>query len=251
MAESDNPRLSYGVLLYPGFEVLDVAGPIECLNTLTDQLPNSKLTLAVIGRPIDENNPHTPADLSPANPRSGPPFTSNPTDGFSFQSSQVYKPSHTFETAPPLDVLIIGGGWGSFPLEAIQPEIDFLKKVFPSLQNLFTVCTGSAIAAKAGLLDGLRATSNKANWQLVTPCGPRTHWVAQARWVTSGKIWTSSGVSAGIDGMMAFIRQAYPEAQYPGLLERIANNMEYRYEPDPSNDPFARIFDVKDVLPQK
>lgn len=249
MKGSSAPPISYGVLLYPGFEVLDVCGPIECLNTLTDHLADSKLTLSVIGRPVDDNHPDVPADLSPANPSKGPPH-SHPTDSFKFQSAQIYRPTHTFNTAPPLDVLIVGGGWGSFPTSRVGPEIEFLKKVFPSLQYLFTVCTGSALAAVAGLLDGLRATSNKANWELVTACGPRTHWMAHARWVVSEKVWTTSGVSAGMDGMMAFIEKVYNDEQYPGLVQEILNNMEYTREPDPSHDLFAEVFNVQDVPPR-
>jgi putative intracellular protease/amidase len=201
MAEPSSPPTSYGVLLYPGFEVLDVSGPIECLNTLTDHLADSNLTLSVIGRPVDDANPDIPQELTPANPSSGPPHTSRPTDSFGFQSVKIYRPTNTFTTAPPLDVLIVGGGWGSFPTSRVEPEMAFLKPVSPSLRYLFTVCTGSAIAAQAGLLEGLRATSNKANWDLVTTCGPKTHWVARARWVVSGKAWTTSGVSAGISGI--------------------------------------------------
>lgn len=240
MAKRQAPPTSYGVLLYPGFEVLDVAGPIECLNTLTDNLTDSNLNLAVIGRPVDSQNPLIPADVSPANPR----------NGSAFQSAQVYKPTHTFATAPPLDVLIIGGGWGTFPVSEIQDEVAFVKKVFPSLKYLFTVCTGSVIAAEAGVLDGHKATSNKANWMTVTPHGPKTHWIAQARWVVSGKIWTTSGVSAGMDGMMAFLQHVYNEEAYPGLLQTIVNNMEYRCETDAAEDPFAEIFNAKDIPPQ-
>ncbi|KAF7551035.1 hypothetical protein G7Z17_g5318 [Cylindrodendrum hubeiense] len=250
MSEPQAPPTSYGVLLYPGFEVLDVAGPIECLNILTDQLDNPNLTLSIIGRPIDDSQPNVPAAVSPANPGDTPPNNPRATNNFNFKSAQIYQPTHTFETAPPLDVLIIGGGWGSFPMSRLEPEMAFLKKVFPSLQTLFTVCTGSGVAAEAGLLDGLRATSNKANWDAMVKCGPKTYWVAQARWVVSGKVWTTSGVSAGMDGMMAFIQGLYSEEQYPGLVNKILHNMEYRHESDPSNDPFADVFGAHDVPPK-
>ncbi|KID89650.1 ThiJ/PfpI family protein [Metarhizium guizhouense ARSEF 977] len=250
MAAPPSPPLSYGVLLYPGFEVLDVAGPLECLNTLADCLPSSKLTLSIIGRPIATDR-RVPMPLSPANPNEGPP-ASQPSNSFTFKASQVYLPTHTFDTAPPLDVLILGGGLGSLPTDQVQPEMDFLQSVFPSLKYLFTVCTGSGIAARAGLLDGLRATSNKAVWKQVVACGPKTHWVARARWVVDGnmKVWTTSGVSAGVDGMVSFLRHVYPEEEHPGLVQKVVDYMEYRHEPDPSNDPFADVFGAHDVLPK-
>ena len=92
-------------------------------------------------------------------------------------------------------------------MDKAAPEMAFLKKMFLLLRYLFIVCTGLAIAASAGLLDGLRAMSNKAAWKQVTVCGPRTYWIAQRRWVVLGKVWTTSGVSAGLDGMMAFLRE--------------------------------------------
>ncbi|KAG8418975.1 hypothetical protein J3459_011834 [Metarhizium acridum] len=173
------PPVSYGVLLYPGFGVLDIAGPLECLNTLAECLPGAKLTLSVIGRPVHTDR-QVPMRLSPANLNEGPP-RSKPTNGFHFKASQFHLPTHTFDTAPPLDVLVLGGGLGSLPTDQVEPEISFLKAVFPSLKYLFTVCTGSAMAARAGLLDGLRATSNNAVWKQVVECGPKTHWVARAR----------------------------------------------------------------------
>lgn len=249
MAETGAPPVSYGVLLYPGFEVLDVAGPMECLNVLARKLPNSNLTLSVIGRPVDEDHPETPMQISPANPANGPPEKPVPTANFNFEAAQIYKPTHTFETAPLLDVLIVPGGYGSLPMSRVEQEIAFLKKVFPSLQYLFTICTGSGMAAEAGVLDGLRATSNKASWDRMTVLGPKTHWVAQARWVADGKVWTTSGVSAGTDGMVAFIRKFYNEEQYPGLVQTVLNAMEYNHEPDSLHDPFSEIFGAQDVSP--
>ena len=74
--------------------------------------------------------------------------------------------------------------------------------------------------------------------------------MAHARWVVSGNIWTTSGVSAGIDGMVAFLASVYDEEQYPGLVERIVNAMEYNRQVDPANDPFAKVFGAEDIPPQ-
>ncbi|KAL9041213.1 MAG: hypothetical protein Q9214_004185 [Letrouitia sp. 1 TL-2023] len=242
-SKSTLPR-SFGVLLYPGFEVLDIAGPLECLNTLTHRPEGSGLSLAVIGRPIDDKYPDVPMELTPGDPSPG-------VLGFSFQSQQVYKPTHTFATAPPLDVLLIPGGWGAHPPSKIEPEIAFLRSVYPSLQYLFTVCNGVSLAASAGVLDGHRATGNKALWETLTPLGPKTHWVAHARWVVSGNIWTTSGVSAGTDGMVAFLASVYDEAEYPGLVQAVVNSMEYNRVTDAADDPFAKVFHAEDVLPKE
>jgi len=119
-------------------------------------------------------------------------------------------PTHTFETAPPIDVLMIPGGFGGWaPEPALDSTYAFIKDRYPTLQYLFTVCTGSALVARTGVLDGKHATTNKNVWDIVTPWGPKVKWIAQARWVTDGKIWTTSGVAAGIDGFLAWIEAVY------------------------------------------
>ena len=74
-----------------------------------------------------------------------------------------------------------------------------------------SVCSGSALLAKAGLLDGRRATSNKQYFQLAEKQGPKVEWVKEARWVDDGNRVTSSGVSAGMDMALAVIARLYGE----------------------------------------
>ena len=62
---------------------------------------------------------------------------------------------------------------------------------------LLTVCTGAGLAARAGLLDGKKATTNKAAWDWATSQGQATAWQKEARWVEDGNVWTSAGVTAG------------------------------------------------------
>ena len=66
--------------------------------------------------------------------------------------------------------------------------------------------------------------------------GPNVHWVQEARWVEDGKIWTSSGVTAGIDQMYAFVAALHGE----GVAEAIAERSEYVRNKNASVDPFAR-----------
>ena len=107
-------------------------------------------------------------------------------------------PTHTFATVPPIDVLLIPGGLGErSPVSELQSAIDYVERVTPDLQYLLTVCTGAGIAARAGVLDGKFATTNKQAWNGTITRGPKTKWVAKARWVVDGNVWTSSGVQAG------------------------------------------------------
>ena len=100
---------------------------------------------------------------------------------------------------------------------------------------VLSVCTGSALLARAGVLDGVRATSNKRAFDWVMTQGPNVHWERRARWVEDGRFVTSSGVSAGIDMALAVVARiaGRPEA------ERIAKIIEHTWQSDPTVDPFA------------
>ncbi|PCJ51574.1 MAG: hypothetical protein COA73_17125 [Candidatus Hydrogenedentota bacterium] len=103
---------------------------------------------------------------------------------------------------------------------------------------VMTVCTGTALAAKAGLLEGRRATSNKKSFQWVTEQGPNTKWIKEARWVDDGDRVTSSGVSAGIDMALAVIEREFGAE----TANKLAAYTEYNREHDPDNDPFAKLW---------
>jgi transcriptional regulator GlxA family with amidase domain len=149
-------------------------------------------------------------------------------------------PTHTLATAPDgLDVLVIPGGLGTrSPL--INSTIDYIAATYPKVKYLITVCTGSALAARAGILNGKRATTNKASWDSSVAYGPKVKWVPSARWVVDGNVWTSSGISAGIDATMAFIEEMYGKEN----ATYVSNLMEYERNEDPSWDPFSQIFNA-------
>lgn len=121
-------------------------------------------------------------------------------------------PTHTFATAPSdLEVLLVPGGLGA-RAPNLNATLDYITEVFPKLKYLITVCTGSMVVARTGLLSGVRATTNKAAWNQVVATDPTAHWIPRARWAVDGKIWSSSGVSAGIDVTLAWISCHYGEA---------------------------------------
>ena len=100
-----------------------------------------------------------------------------------------------------------------------------------------TVCTGSALLAKTGLLDGRRATTNKLAFNWVSAQGPRVRWVAQARWVEDGKFFTASGVSAGLDGTLALVEKIGGAK----VAQEVARWAEYDRHTDAGWDPFAQL----------
>lgn len=95
-------------------------------------------------------------------------------------------------------------------------------------------------------MDNVSATTNKAAWASITALGPKTRWVGRARWVVSGenrKIWTTSGVSAGIDGFLALLEEIYGE----GVADEACRQMEYTRARNPGDDPWAKVYELDGV----
>ena len=178
--------------------------------------------------------------------------------GRDFVGVQRYPPTHTFETAPQLDVLLVREGIGSMdPLPGggkpdIDEHIELIRQAYcdadrrQPLKYLISVCSGTILLAKAGVLNGQRATTNKDGCATITVLGPKMHWVARARWMASGNIWTTSGVSAGTDGILAWMSSLLPE----NLVSYIVNTMEWTRAETADNDPFTEIFGCEDVPPK-
>jgi transcriptional regulator GlxA family with amidase domain len=154
--------------------------------------------------------------------------------------AQRVLPTHTF-AAPPaqLDVVLVPGGAGC--LDANEDALAFLREAYPRLKAIITVCTGSLVLAHTGLLDGRRATTNKAYFSFVAEQRKAVQWQPVARWVADGNIWTASGVAAGMDCMLAFIAQEYGLA----MAEKIMNIAEYDWHRDAAWDPFAVVHKVE------
>ncbi len=138
----------------------------------------------------------------------------------------------------PVDLFMIPGGRGVRPLlegegegaAARRAEVfDWIRAMDARAQITSSVCTGAAVLAAAGLLDGLPATTNQASFEWVVGFGPRVRWDEHSRWVDAGHLVTSAGVSAGTD--MAF----YLVARLAGraVAERAARAAEYAWQRDP------------------
>ncbi|KAJ4474930.1 class I glutamine amidotransferase-like protein [Lentinula aciculospora] len=213
--------VNYGLLVFPTFQALDAFGPMDILNLLSRDYP---MNLSIIAQTLEPvSTKHRDPSLNP--------LRSN------FGESVV--PTHDFSNAPPLDVLIIPGGYG-LAANDLDLVYEFVKRTYPSLKYLITICNGCWVAARAGILDGKRATTNKSGWEMTKEIRPDVNWVAHARWVVDGNIWTSSGVSAGMDATLAFVGEVYGEEK----AKEIAIVMEYERHEDPSWDPFADIYNL-------
>lgn len=208
--DSWTPPLDIGVLLYDRVEPIDVFGPVEMWMNMGAE----KVRVHFIGKTKDEvalTTTSYPAKLAPK-----------------------MKPEFDFSDAPELDLLMVPGGIGTFKTIDDQAVITYIQKVASKGAVMASVCTGSAILAKAGVLKGKKATSNKAFFDYAKQQGP-ANWQSSARWVEDGKIITSSGVTAGIDMSLAVIARFFGSE----VASMIATSTEYTWNPSAKEDPFT------------
>jgi putative intracellular protease/amidase len=259
-----SPRrpLIVAVVLFPEFELLDVAAPGELLGA-----DGAHFRLIYCAE-----HPETPVRSSCMqlrNGAAGPSWVathrlvlagqqakvaraksaSNESGDGDRQSEEAPVKEELDELVP--DVVLVPGGKG------VRQEVNnaFMKEWLknasssPQVQVIFSVCTGSWLLGAAGALDGKRATSNKAALAAGRPqaAAPAVEWVTKARWVehfvepeeggTEKKLFlTSSGVSAGGDAALALIAHVSESA---GHAEAIARDAEWTWHRDSANDPFA------------
>jgi len=194
-----------GVLLYPDFELLDVFGPVEMFGNL----PGAVSVLMVAE-----------------------------TSGLvrSAQGPSVHA-DHGFDDCPRLDLVLVPGGMGTRAQVENTRLVGWLGQRVDAAEVAMTVCTGTALLAETGRLDGRRATTNKMFFSWPATQWPRVEWVKEARWVEDGKFVTSSGVSAGIDMALAVIARL----RDPQTSETLAVATEYDWHRDASWDPFAKV----------
>lgn len=193
-----------GAIFYEDFELLDMYGPLEMFGSIGPEL-EIVCVAEQAGEVKSAQGPRAVAERS-------------------------------FADCPPLDLLLLPGGVGTLSQFANEPLLEFLRARCPSAEVTMSVCSGSALLAKAGVLDGRRATSNKQFFGLATSQSEKVDWVEAARWVEDGPFVTSSGVSAGMDMALSVIGRLWGAER----ADLIAILTEYEPQRDPTHDPFVR-----------
>jgi transcriptional regulator GlxA family with amidase domain len=198
-------RRRVGALFFDRFELLDIFGPLEMFGVLPDHF--ELLTIGETKAPIASTQ--------------GPKVVIE----------------HDFCDCPPIDVLLVPGGIGTRAGVENVHLLAFLRDRSPRAEIVASICTGAGLLARAGVLDGRRATSNKMVFDWAVSQGPRTTWVPEARWVEDGNVFTASGVAAGIDMALAVIARLVGEP----VATRVAERTEYDWHRDAGWDPFAKL----------
>jgi len=131
-------------------------------------------------------------------------------------------------------VLLLPGGMGTRREIHNEALVGAIKTFASAAPFVLTVCTGAALLAKTGLLSGKSATTNKMAFGFVSGADQSVRWVKKARWAVDGKYYTSSGVSAGIDMALGFVKDQIGE----DAARKVAAGIEYVWNEDKENDPF-------------
>ncbi|TLD28464.1 hypothetical protein PspLS_03165 [Pyricularia sp. CBS 133598] len=212
------PPLKYGLVMFPAVELQDAIGPIDPLQILAAK---HNMTLYILSETMEPVSSQIPIGVTP------------------FAPSVL--PTHTFADAPDdIQVLIVPGGPGVRNLQTSAAAEAYIRATYPKLEHLITICTGGILAGRAGALDGKLATTNKSAWKSLTPSVPGAKWVAPARWIRDGNVWSSSGVLSGIDLIHAWIKDMFGEEEE----QRIAGLTEYIPQTSQCDEPYTARFNI-------
>jgi putative intracellular protease/amidase len=218
------PTLRVGILVFDDFEPLDVWGFVEAFSVARflgtryadpPPYPFETVLISALERG-DEHCAEPPSVTSYNGPRVAPDM---------FREDALDR---------DIDLLMIPGGMGlRWLLAPDEPEqldalLDWVRAMSARVQVMSSVCTGAALLARAGLLDGKPATTNRQSFAWVAGFGPRVLWDNRSRWVDAGEVVTSAGVSAGTDMAFHLVARLAGRA----VADAAALAAEYRWDVD-------------------
>jgi transcriptional regulator GlxA family with amidase domain len=201
MSQLAQPR-NVGILIFPDVEILDFCGPFEVFASAT--LPAET-----------EGGPET---------RLFAVFTvAERSELVACRGGLLVQPNHTLADHPPLDLVVVPGGFGTRREQENPVVLDWIARQRRSGALTTSVCTGAFLLGAAGLLEGRRATTHWTTIDGLRANHPKTDVLADARVVDEGEIITSAGVSAGIDMALHVVRRLHGDE----VARRTARDMEY------------------------
>ena len=184
-------KINVGILVFHEVEVLDFAGPFEVFS-------RTRLNRGAESRRSDESAPFNTFTVSIDNQ----PVVA--TGGLKIISD------FTLKNSPNIDILIIPGGFGTRTLLNNESLLSWIKTVSDQATTTTSVCTGSLLLAKAGLLEGKRATTHWGAIEALKSISKNIQ-VIDNRRIVNDEIITSAGVSSGIDMAFMIVENLYGE----------------------------------------
>ncbi len=185
-------KRNVGILIFDGVEVLDFAGPYEVFS-------RTRLEPGVASRRSDETAPFQVFTVARS------------VDTVTATGGLRVIPDHSFDNAPRIDVLVVPGGFGTRRLLDDAQTLLWIERSAKAAVEVTSVCTGSLLLAKAGLLRGRRATTHWGALDLLHELDPSIAVERDARVVFDGVI-SSAGVASGIDMALDLVARLHGEA---------------------------------------
>jgi len=197
-----------GVLVYPGFQLLDAAGPLTVFEETARETAGASYQLRVLAA-------HAGQIRSSA--------------GINLAADRLSKVD--------LDTLIVAGGWGSVEASESKKIVSFVRAAARRVRRIASVCSGAFVLAAAGLLDGRRATTHWGRATELAQKYPRVKVEADRIFIRDGPIWTSAGVTAGIDLALALVAEDVGEE----TARRVAQQMVVYYRRPGGQSQFSAL----------
>jgi transcriptional regulator GlxA family with amidase domain len=183
----EHARKTVGIFIFDDVEVLDFAGPFEVFSR----------TRTVAGSESRRTDDSAPFET----------FTvARSRDAVTAIGGLTVTPRYSWADAPSIDILVVPGGFGTRALLTDEATLRWIRQTSAASRQVTSVCTGALLLAKAGLLRGKRATTHWAGLDLLASIDPTIH-VQRDRRVVHDGVFTSAGVSAGIDMSFAVVEQ--------------------------------------------
>lgn len=207
-AAKPKPKQNVAILIFDGVQIIDYTGPYEVLGGW------------------GKRHVYTVAEKSD-------PITTN--------MGMRVVPNYTFENQPKPDIIIVPGGNVNQHL-GNQRVLNWIRESAGEARNVLSVCNGAFFLAKAGLLDGLEATTTAGLIDELKKIAPKTRVVRDKRFVDNGKIITAGGLSSGIDGALHLVEKVDGK----GWAQMVAYGIEYDWRPEAG---YARAAHADQKLP--
>jgi transcriptional regulator GlxA family with amidase domain len=201
-------RKRVGILIFPDVEVLDFCGPFEVFS---------------VTRLNEEARREEPSPFEVL-------LVAERMDTVVATGGLKVVPDVTIDRCPPLDILVVPGGWGTRTEVHNQRLIDWIGERGRSVETLTSVCTGSMLLGQAKLLDGRRATTHWRSLSRMRDAFPAVTVEEKLHVVEDGHVVTSAGISAGIDMALRIVIRYFGEA----VARATVRNMEYPFPNDNS-----------------
>lgn len=196
--------LNVGILIFDNVEVLDFAGPFEVFS-------RTRLVPGTDSRRSEDSAPFRVFTVA----RTSDPVTA--TGGL------VVVPRYGFSDVPPIDLLVVPGGFGTRALLQDDETLTWIRQKATAARRVASVCTGSLLLAQSGLLEGRRATTHWASLDLLDSLGAGVTVERDLRVVDDGVI-TSAGVASGMDMAFYVVEKLFGRE----VADETAKYIEYR-----------------------